>query len=68
MDDLMQERFGIPYSRTGQPFGPEATKEWLLGVVKFLGLEEEVVKVIEKEMQEVEPEIESMPMWNSSDI
>jgi nitrogenase molybdenum-iron protein alpha/beta subunit len=53
----MQERFGIPYSRTGQPYGPEATKEWLLGVATPLGMEAVAIKVIEREMQEVEPEI-----------
>jgi nitrogenase molybdenum-iron protein alpha/beta subunit len=57
LGDLMQERFGIPYSRTGQPYGPEATKEWLLGVAKPLGMETVAIKVIEREMQEVEPEI-----------
>ncbi len=57
LGDLMQERFGIPYSRTGQPYGPEATKEWLLGVAAPLGMEEEALKVIEREMEEVEPEI-----------
>jgi nitrogenase molybdenum-iron protein alpha/beta subunit len=42
----------------GQPYGPEATKEWLLGVAKPLVMEAEAMKVIEREMQEVEPEIE----------
>jgi len=47
----MQERFGIPYSRTGQPYGPEATKEWLLGVATPLGMEAVAFKVIERELQ-----------------
>ena len=53
----MQERFGIPYSRTGQPYGPEATREWLLGVATPLGMEEKALEVIEREMQEVEPDL-----------
>lgn len=60
LGDLMQERFGIPYSKTGQPYGPEATKEWLLGVAAPLGMEDEAVKVIEREIQEVKPEIEHL--------
>ncbi len=58
LGDLMQERFGIPYSKTGQPYGPEATKEWLLGVATSLGMEAEAVKVIEQEIKGVESEIQ----------
>jgi len=57
LGDLMQEKFGIPYSKTGQPYGPEATKEWLLGVAKPLGMEEKALEVIEREMREVEPDL-----------
>jgi nitrogenase molybdenum-iron protein alpha/beta subunit len=57
LGDLMQERFGIPYSRTGQPYGPEATKEWLLGVATPLGMEKEATRVIEEETREVETDI-----------
>ena len=57
LGDLMQEKFGIPYSRTGQPYGPEATKEWLLGVAKPLGMEEKALEVIAREMREVEPDL-----------
>ena len=39
----MQERFGIPYSKTGQPYGYAATKEWLLGVATPLGMEKEAL-------------------------
>jgi len=58
LGDQMQERFGIPYSKTGQPYGPEATKEWLLGVATPLGMEAEAVKVIEQEIKGVESEIQ----------
>ena len=53
----MQERFGVPYSKTGQPYGPAATKEWLLGVATPLGMEKEALEVIEREMREVEPDL-----------
>jgi nitrogenase molybdenum-iron protein alpha/beta subunit len=53
----MQERFGIPYSKTGQPYGLMATKEWLLGVAKPLGMEEKALEVIERETSEVEPDL-----------
>ena len=58
LGDLMQERFGIPYSKTGQPYGLEATKEWLLGIARPLGLEEKALGVIEQETREVYPDIE----------
>jgi nitrogenase molybdenum-iron protein alpha/beta subunit len=57
LGDLMQERFGIPYSRTGQPYGLKATMEWLLGVAKPLGMEEKALEVIDRETREVEPDI-----------
>ncbi len=60
LGDLMQERFGVPYSRTGQPYGPTATKEWLLGVARPLGMEEKALEVIEREMREVEPDLAYM--------
>jgi nitrogenase molybdenum-iron protein alpha/beta subunit len=28
LGDLMEDRFGVPYARTGQPYGPSATEEW----------------------------------------
>lgn len=57
LGDLMQERFGIPYSRTGQPYGLEATKEWLLGIAIPLGMEEKALNVIGRETREVEKDL-----------
>lgn len=57
LGDLMQERFGIPYSRTGQPYGLRATEEWLLGVARPLGLEERAMEVIARETSEVEEDL-----------
>jgi nitrogenase molybdenum-iron protein alpha/beta subunit len=53
LGDLMEERFGIPYSKTGQPYGLRATEEWLLGVARPLGLEREAQAVIAKETEAV---------------
>jgi nitrogenase molybdenum-iron protein alpha/beta subunit len=54
---LMEERFGIPYSRTGQPYGLRATEEWIMGVAKPLGLEEQAEKVIQEETKQVKDEV-----------
>ena len=60
LGDLMQERFGIPYSRTGQPYGLRATEEWLMGVAVPLGLEKKAREVVQKETDEVREEVESL--------
>jgi nitrogenase molybdenum-iron protein alpha/beta subunit len=57
LGDMMEERFGIPYSKTGQPYGLEATKEWLLGVASPLGMEEQAREVIDRETREVLPDL-----------
>jgi nitrogenase molybdenum-iron protein alpha/beta subunit len=57
LGDLMQERFGIPYSKTGQPYGLTATKEWLLGVAAPLGMEKKALEVIGRETREVAPDL-----------
>ncbi|MDI6719245.1 MAG: nitrogenase component 1 [Methanomicrobiales archaeon] len=57
LGDRMQERFGIPYSRTGQPYGLEATREWLLGIAGPLGLEKRALEVIERETRAVEADL-----------
>jgi nitrogenase molybdenum-iron protein alpha/beta subunit len=58
LGDLMEERFGIPYSKTGQPYGLKATEEWLLGIAQPLGLEERARTVIAREAQQVEPDLD----------
>ena len=60
LGDLMQERFGIPYSRTGQPYGLQATEEWVMGVAEPLGLEKEARGLIRKETDQVRKEVESL--------
>ncbi|MCJ7551824.1 MAG: nitrogenase associated protein [Anaerolineae bacterium] len=49
LGDLMEGRFGIPYARTGQPYGPAATAEWIMGVAIPLGLEAQALEVIRRE-------------------
>jgi nitrogenase molybdenum-iron protein alpha/beta subunit len=60
LGDLMEERFGVPYARTGQPYGPAATEEWLMGVAVPLGLEDRAREVIDREMAAVAPELDTM--------
>ena len=58
LGDLMEERFGVPYARTGQPYGPAATEEWIMGVAVPLGLEERAREVIDQEMAAVREELD----------
>jgi len=53
LGDLMEARFGIPYARTGQPYGPALTEEWIMGVAVPLGLERAARAVIDAEMSAV---------------
>ena len=57
---MMEERFSIPYSRTGQPYGLRATEEWIMGVAGPLGLEKQADKVIRKEKNQVMNEVNYM--------
>ena len=60
LGDLMEERFGIPYARNGQPYGPRATEEWIMGVAVPLGLEKRAREVIRQETAAVQPEIDTL--------
>jgi nitrogenase molybdenum-iron protein alpha/beta subunit len=57
LGDAMEARFGIPYSRTGQPYGLEATEEWLMGIAGPLGMEQEATRVITRETERVRPDL-----------
>jgi nitrogenase molybdenum-iron protein alpha/beta subunit len=57
LGDLMQERFGIPYSKTGQPYGLKATEEWILGIAEPLGFGEKAREVIARETRMVESDL-----------
>jgi nitrogenase molybdenum-iron protein alpha/beta subunit len=58
LGDLMEEKFGVPYARTGQPYGLTATKEWIMGVAEPLGRENQARKVIQAETAAVEKELD----------
>jgi len=60
LGDLMEARFGIPYARTGQPYGLAATEEWLMGVAEPLGMEKQAKDVIAKETTAVSEELETL--------
>jgi nitrogenase molybdenum-iron protein alpha/beta subunit len=60
LGDLMEERFGVPYARTGLPYGPAATEEWLMGVARPLGLEQQAQAVIRREMADLHEELETL--------
>jgi nitrogenase molybdenum-iron protein alpha/beta subunit len=60
LGDLMEERFGVPYARTGQPYGPVATEEWIMGVAKPLGLEDRAREVMRREMAAVSRELDTL--------
>ncbi len=49
LGDLMEERFGLPYARTGQPYGLRATEEWILGMAIPMGLEKQAREFIRTE-------------------
>lgn len=56
LGQLIEERYGIPYSRTGQPYGLQATEEWIMGVAEPLDLVEQAEKVIREETDKVTEE------------
>ena len=60
LGDLMEERFGVPYARTGQPYGPAATEEWIMGVAEPLGLGDRAREVIDRETAAVERELDTL--------
>ena len=60
LGDLMEERFGVPYARTGQPYGPAATEEWIMGVAVPLGKERLARQVIDQEMATVSSELDTL--------
>ena len=60
LGDLMEEEFGMPYARTGQPYGLKATEEWIMGVAGPLGLEDPARDVIQTETAQLGPELDVM--------
>jgi nitrogenase molybdenum-iron protein alpha/beta subunit len=60
LGDAMEARFGIPYSRTGQPYGLSATEEWLMGIARPLGLENEAELVVRRETDKIRSDLDYM--------
>ena len=60
LGDLMEERFGIPYARTGLPYGLKATEEWIVGVAEPLGLEEQATEMIAGETADLARDIDTL--------
>ncbi|MDI7274427.1 MAG: nitrogenase component 1 [Anaerolineae bacterium] len=58
--DLMEARFGVPYARTGQPYGLAATEEWVMGVAAPLGREERASEVLRQETAAVAAELDAL--------
>jgi nitrogenase molybdenum-iron protein alpha/beta subunit len=56
LGDMMEERFGIPYARTGQPYGLRATEEWIMGVAQPLGMEKAARSFIDREVAALDAE------------
>jgi len=56
----MEERFGIPYARTGQPYGVRATEDWLLGVAQPLGQEDAARQWVQRETAAAGSDIEAL--------
>ena len=60
LGDLMEERFGVPYARTGQPYGLAATEEWIMGVAAPLGLQTRAQELIASETAAVSAEVDTL--------
>lgn len=54
--ELMEKRFGVPFARTGLPYGLGATRHWIRTVCGPLGLAERGEEFIAAEEQKVEAE------------
>lgn len=57
--ELMEERFGVPFSRTGLPYGLEATRRWVMGVAEPLGLAPAAEDYIEKETDRISKSLDT---------
>ena len=55
---LMEEQFGVPFSKTGLPYGHLATREWILSIAEPMGLQNQALTLIDHEERSVKPDIE----------
>jgi len=57
---LMEERFGVPYSNTGLPYGLVSTEEWIRGIAKPLGLMQQAQEFMSTERQQISDDLRTM--------
>lgn len=60
---LMEERFGVPYSHTGLPYGLAATEEWIQGIAEPLGLMPQAREFMGSERQSVAEDVRAMERY-----
>jgi len=56
----LEERYGVPYVRSLQPYGIAGFTDWLLGLGRVLGKEEEARTILERERQKYLDQIEEV--------
>jgi len=54
---LMEEQFGVPFSKTGLPYGHLATRDWILSIATPMNLEEKALTLIEEEERKIREDI-----------
>lgn len=57
---LMEQQFGVPFSRTGLPYGHNAMREWILSIATPMGLEKKAFSLIEKEETSIKTHIQKI--------
>lgn len=57
---LMEEKFGVPFSRTGLPYGHKATRDWILSVASPLQLEKKALTFIHEEESKIKEDIKKI--------
>ncbi len=56
--DVLEKKYGIPYTREVMPLGIESTDKWLLEVAKLVGKTKEAEELIKREHEKIQPEID----------
>ena len=55
--EFLKEEYGIPFAVTCMPIGTRSTDRWLRGVAELVGKEKEAEEFLQKERDEVTPEL-----------
>jgi nitrogenase molybdenum-iron protein alpha chain len=56
--DVLEKKYGIPYTREVMPLGIESTDKWLLEVAGLVGKTKEAKELIKREHERIQPEID----------